>query len=71
MKTVGGLNPLIETDVNLDSDGDSYDCNRDGTIDLDERFTIYGNGNLEHGVNISNRSSVPASVGIVISVKMQ
>ena len=34
-----GLNPLIETDVNLDSDGDSYDCNQDGTIDLDERYS--------------------------------
>ena len=48
-----GLNPLIETDVNLDSDGDSYDCNQDGTIDLDERFSNFGNGNREPGASIS------------------
>ena len=48
-----GLNPLIETDVNLDSDGDSYDCNQDGTIDLDERFSNLREWeSKEHGASI-------------------
>ena len=60
-----GLNPLIETDVNLDSDGDSYDCNKDGTIDLDERFSNLREWESRTWGKYLNRSSVPASVGIV------
>ena len=60
-----GLNPLIETDVNLDSDGDSYDCNRDGTIDLDERYSNLREWESRTWGKYLNRSSVPASVGIV------
>ena len=33
------MNPLTDTDVNADSDGDSYDCNGNGGIDDEERFT--------------------------------
>ena len=60
-----GLNPLIETDVNLDSDGDSYDCNQDGTIDLDERFSNLREWESRTWGKYLNRSSVPAAVGIV------
>lgn len=60
-----GLNPLIETDVNLDSDGDSYDCNRDGTIDLDERYSNLREWEARTWGKYLNRTSVPASVGIV------
>ncbi|MBF15108.1 MAG: hypothetical protein CMA97_06310 [Euryarchaeota archaeon] len=60
-----GLNPLIETDVNLDSDGDSYDCNHDGTIDLDERYSNLREWESRTWGKYLNRSSVPASVGIV------
>ena len=59
-----GLNPLIETDVNLDSDGDSYDCN-DGTIDLDERYSNLREWEARTWGKYLNRTSVPASVGIV------
>ncbi|HIL66145.1 MAG TPA: hypothetical protein EYG33_08295 [Candidatus Poseidoniales archaeon] len=33
------MNPLIDSDQWLDSDGDSYDCNQDGNLSLDEQFT--------------------------------
>ncbi|MDP6870321.1 MAG: hypothetical protein QGI21_06080 [Candidatus Poseidoniaceae archaeon] len=33
------MNPLIDSDQWLDSDGDSYDCNRDGNVSLDEQYT--------------------------------
>ncbi len=60
-----GLNPLIETDVNLDSDGDSYDCNQDGTIDLDERFSNLREWESRTWGKYLNRSSVPAALGII------
>ena len=60
-----GLNPLIATDVNLDSDGDSYDCNQDGTIDLDERYSNLREWEARTWGKYLNRTSVPASVGIV------
>ena len=33
------LNPLLDSDANLDSDNDSYDGNGNGKIDSDELFT--------------------------------
>ena len=33
------MNPLIDSDVWLDSDDDSYDCDGDGNISFDEQFT--------------------------------
>ena len=33
------MNPLIDSDVNLDTDGDSFDCDGDGNISMDERFS--------------------------------
>ncbi len=33
------LNPLANDDAQLDADGDSYDCDRDGEIEASERYT--------------------------------
>ena len=33
------LNPLANDDAQLDADGDSYDCDRDGEIEANERYT--------------------------------
>ena len=33
------MNPLIDSDQWLDSDGDSVDCDRDGNISLEEQYT--------------------------------
>ena len=33
------MNPLTDTDINADSDGDSFDCDGNGVIDSEELFT--------------------------------
>ncbi len=33
------MNPLTDTDINADSDNDSFDCDGDGVIDSEELFT--------------------------------
>ena len=59
------MNPLIDNDVYLDSDDDSYDCDQNGNISVEERYT-----NLEewkarqHGKE--NMSwTIPSGLGII------
>jgi hypothetical protein len=59
------MNPLIDGDVNLDTDGDSFDCNGDGTIDLNETFSNLREWESRTYGNYLNRGTVPANLGIV------
>ena len=43
------MNPSTDTDVNADSDEDSYDCNGNGGIDDEERFTNLQYESRSHG----------------------
>ena len=50
------MNPLTQSDIDADSDDDSYDCNEDGIIQMSERYTnlreyearIYGKESLRY-----------------------
>ena len=50
------MNPLTQSDIDADSDDDSFDCNEDGIIQMDERYTnlreyearIYGKESLRY-----------------------
>jgi hypothetical protein len=59
------MNPLIDNDVNLDSDGDSYDCNGDGQLTEDEVFTNLREWESRTWGKYSERNSVPAALGII------
>jgi len=59
------MNPLIDNDVNLDSDGDSYDCNQDGTIDANETYSNLREWESRTWGKYLNRNTVPAALGIV------
>ena len=59
------MNPLIDGDVNLDTDGDSFDCNGDGEIDVNETFSNLREWESRTWGNYLNRNTVPASEGII------
>ena len=59
------INPLIDGDVNLDSDGDSFDCNGDGEIDANETFSNLREWESRTWGKFLNRNTVPASLGII------
>ena len=59
------MNPLIDNDVNLDTDGDSYDCNQDGTIDANETFSNLREWESRTWGKYLNRDTVPSQLGIV------
>ena len=60
-----GMNPLIDSDVNLDSDGDSWDCNGDGIIDLNETFSNLREWESSTWGKYLARFTVPVEVGVV------
>ncbi|DAC09979.1 MAG TPA: hypothetical protein D7I09_04740, partial [Candidatus Poseidoniales archaeon] len=60
-----GMNPLIDSDVNLDSDGDSWDCNGDGLIDLNETFSNLREWESSTWGKYNARFTVPVEVGVV------
>ena len=60
-----GMNPLIDSDVNLDSDGDSWDCNGDGNIDLNETFSNLREWESSTWGKYLARFTVPTEVGVV------
>ena len=59
------MNPLIDSDVNLDTDGDSFDCDGDGNISMDERFSNLREWESKTYGKYLERFSVPASSGII------
>ena len=59
------MNPLIDSDVNLDSDGDSFDCDGDGNISLDERFSNLREWESRTYGKFSERFSVPPAAGLI------
>ena len=59
------MNPLIDSDVNLDSDGDSFDCDGDGNISIDERFSNLREWESKTYGKYLERFSVPVSSGII------
>ena len=59
------MNPLINNDVNLDSDEDSFDCNGDGTISLNETFSNLREWESRTWGKYLSRNSVPSNLGIV------
>ena len=60
-----GINPLIDGDVLLDSDGDSFDCNGDGNISLDERFSNLREWESRSWGKFSERNNVPQEIGVL------
>ena len=56
------MNPLIDGDVNLDSDGDSFDCNEDGTIDVNETFSNLREWESRTWGKYLNRDTVPSGI---------
>ena len=60
-----GMNPLIDSDVNLDSDGDSWDCNGDGNIDINETFSNLREWESSTWGKYLARFTVPTEVGVV------
>ena len=60
-----GINPLIDGDVNLDSDGDSFDCNGDGDIDANETFSNLREWESRTWGKYLTRNTVPANLGII------
>ncbi len=59
------MNPLTITDVFADSDDDSYDCNQDGQITPDERYTNLREYEARVYGKESMRYSFPPGFGIV------
>ena len=59
------MNPLIDNDVNLDTDGDSFDCDGDGNISMDERFSNLREWESRTYGKYLQRFSVPVSAGII------
>ena len=59
------INPLIDGDVNLDSDQDSFDCNGDGEIDGNESFSNLREWESRTWGKFLNRNTVPVSMGII------
>jgi len=59
------MNPLIDNDVNLDTDGDSFDCNGDGVISQNETFSNLREWESRTWGKYLERSSVPAALGII------
>ena len=59
------MNPLIDNDVNLDTDGDSFDCNQDGTVDANETFSNLREWESRTWGKYLNRDTVPSAMGIV------
>lgn len=59
------MNPLIDGDVNLDTDEDSFDCNGDGTIDVNETFSNLREWESRTYGKYINRGTVPANLGII------
>jgi hypothetical protein len=59
------MNPLIDGDVYLDSDDDSYDCNGDGDISLDERFSNLREWESRTWGKYDRRDTVPLELGII------
>ena len=60
-----GINPLIDGDVLLDSDEDSFDCDGDGNISLDERFSNLREWESRTWGKFNERNNVPQDVGIL------
>ncbi|MBL6891131.1 MAG: hypothetical protein ISR22_03680 [Candidatus Poseidoniaceae archaeon] len=60
-----GINPLIDGDVLLDSDDDSFDCDGDGNISLDERFSNLREWESRSWGKYDERNNVPQEVGIL------
>ncbi len=59
------INPLIDGDVNLDSDEDSFDCNGDGAIDANETFSNLREWESRTWGKYLNRNTVPSNLGII------
>ena len=59
------MNPLIDNDVNLDTDGDSFDCDGDGNISMDERFSNLREWESRTYGKYLSRFSVPAADGVI------
>ncbi|MDP6235394.1 MAG: hypothetical protein QF364_06090, partial [Candidatus Poseidoniaceae archaeon] len=59
------MNPLIDSDVNLDTDGDSFDCDGDGNISIDDRFSNLREWESRTYGKYLERFSVPVSSGII------
>ena len=59
------INPLIDGDVLLDTDGDSFDCDGDGNISLDERFSNLREWESRTWGKYSERNTIPQEVGIL------
>ena len=59
------MNPLIDSDVNLDTDGDSFDCDGDGNISMEERFSNLREWESRTYGKYTERFSVPVDKGIV------
>ena len=59
------MNPLIDGDVYLDSDDDSYDCNGDGDISQDELFSNLREWESRTWGKFDMRATVPVELGII------
>ena len=59
------INPLIDGDVLLDTDQDSFDCDGDGNISLEERFSNLREWESRTWGKHSERFNVPQEVGIL------
>ena len=55
---------MIDGDVDLDSDGDSFDCDGDGIISSEERFSNLREWESRTWGKYSERTNVPQDVGI-------
>ena len=59
------MNPLTDADINNDADDDSWDCNGDGTLQADERYTNLREYQARVSGKESERNNFPAGIGII------
>ncbi|MEE2812086.1 MAG: hypothetical protein VX320_02595 [Candidatus Thermoplasmatota archaeon] len=59
------MNPLTAEDIDYDSDNDSWDCNSNGIIEQDERYTNLREYEARIYGKWSERFSVPSELGLM------
>ena len=59
------MNPLTDEDVGIDSDNDSWDCNRDGQIDDNETYDNLKEYQARIYGRYDQRFTIPASFGLI------
>ena len=59
------MNPLIDNDVYLDSDDDSYDCDQNGNISAAERYTNLNEWKARQHGKENMSWTIPSGMGII------